>query len=127
MEDLIQRISAAAGIEPDQAARASGLILQFLQKEGPPAEIAKVMEKIPGAQALIDQVAPAAGSGSLLGGIMGMGGGLMGLAGQLTDAGLGMSQMQAVGQEVFAYAREKAGEDLVGEIVAAIPGLGQFV
>jgi hypothetical protein len=127
MEDLIQRISAAAAIEPDLAAHASGLILQFLQKEGPPAEIAKVMEKIPGAQALIDQATQAAGGGTLLGGIMGMGGGLMGLAGQLTDAGLGMSQMQAAGKELFAYARDKAGEDAVGEIVAAIPGLGQFV
>jgi hypothetical protein len=127
MEELIQRISAAADIEPALAARAGGLILQFLQKEGPPQEIAAVMEKIPGAQALVDQAAQGAGGGSVLGGIMGMGGGLMGLAGQLTDAGLGMSQMQAVGKELFAYAREKAGEDSVGEIVAAIPGLGQFV
>jgi hypothetical protein len=38
-----------------------------------------------------------------------------------------MSQMQSVTREVIAYAREKAGEDAVGEIVGSIPGLGQFI
>jgi hypothetical protein len=41
--------------------------------------------------------------------------------------GLGMDQMQGVTREVIAYAREKLGEDSVGEIVGSIPGLGQFV
>ena len=38
-----------------------------------------------------------------------------------------MGQVQAVTRETIGYAREKAGEDAVGEIVGAIPGLGQFV
>jgi hypothetical protein len=42
-------------------------------------------------------------------------------------AGLSMSEVQAVTRETIGYAREKAGEDAVGEIVGAIPGLGQFV
>jgi hypothetical protein len=42
-------------------------------------------------------------------------------------AGLDMGQVQTVTKEVIAYAREKAGEDTVGEIVGSIPGLGQFV
>ena len=29
--------------------------------------------------------------------------------------------------QVLAYAREKVGEDAIGEMVAAIPGLAQFV
>jgi hypothetical protein len=41
--------------------------------------------------------------------------------------GLGMGQVQAVTREIIGYAREKIGEDAVGEIVGAIPGLGQFV
>jgi hypothetical protein len=55
-----------------------------------------------------------------MGGVMGAGTRLMGL-------GLGMSQVQAVTREVIGYARETIGEDAVGEIVGAIPGLGQFV
>jgi hypothetical protein len=42
-------------------------------------------------------------------------------------AGLSMGQVQGVTREVIAYAREQAGEDAIGEIVGAIPGLGQFI
>jgi hypothetical protein len=38
-----------------------------------------------------------------------------------------MGQVQAVTREIIGYSREKLGEDAVGEIVGAIPGLGQFV
>jgi hypothetical protein len=127
MEELIQRISAAAGIDSTLAAKATGIILAFLEREGPSEQVAEIKAKMPGSQALIDQIAADSGDGTLIGGLMGMGGGLMGLAGKLTDAGLGMSQMQAVGKEIFAYARQKAGEDTVGEVVGAIPGLSQFV
>ena len=51
----------------------------------------------------------------------------MGVGTKLMSAGLGMGQMQNVTREIIAFAREKAGEDTVGEIVGAIPGLGQFV
>jgi hypothetical protein len=40
--------------------------------------------------------------------------------------GLGMGQIQGITRETIAYARAKAGEDVVGEIVGAIPGLSQF-
>jgi hypothetical protein len=127
MEELIQRVSAAAGIDSTLAAKVIGIILAFLDKEGPSEQVAEIKAKMPGSQALIDQTASDSGDGTPVGGLMGLGGGLVGLAGKLTDAGLGMSQMQGVGKEIFAYARAKAGEDTVGEVVAAIPGLGQFV
>jgi hypothetical protein len=38
-----------------------------------------------------------------------------------------MTQIQTVGKEIFAYAREVAGDDVVGEITGAIPGLSQFI
>ncbi|MCI0736907.1 MAG: DUF2267 domain-containing protein, partial [Beijerinckiaceae bacterium] len=67
-------------------------------------------------------------SGGAPGGLLGaIGGGLMGLAGQLSGLGLGMGQMQTIGRQVFAYAREKAGDEAVGQVVAAVPGLGQFL
>jgi hypothetical protein len=59
-------------------------------------------------------------------GVMG-GGGLMALGGELMGLGLGMDQIQAAGKEVFAYAREIAGDQTVGEITASIPGLSQFI
>ncbi|MES1155743.1 MAG: hypothetical protein ABUL48_04865, partial [Pseudorhodoplanes sp.] len=54
-------------------------------------------------------------------------GGIMGAGTQLMALGLGMGQVQGVTRLVMAYAREKAGDDAVGEIVDAIPGLSQFV
>jgi hypothetical protein len=131
MQELIDRIVANVGVDQGLAEKALGIILGFLQKEGPAAEIGQMMEAMPGAADLIAQHAPeAGGGGGLLGGLMGMmggGGGVMALGQQLMGAGLSMGQMGELGKEVFAYGREKAGEDAMGAIVGAIPGLGQFV
>jgi hypothetical protein len=53
--------------------------------------------------------------------------GIMGAGTRMMSAGLSMDQVQAVTRETIAYVREKAGEDTIGEIVGAIPGLGQFI
>lgn len=128
MQDLIARIVANVGVDQALAEKALGIILGFLQKEGPPAEIGQMFEAMPGAADLVAQHA-GSGGGGMLGGLMGMmgGGGVMGLGQQLMGAGLSMGQMGDLGKEVFAYGREKAGEDAMGAIVGAIPGLGQFV
>jgi hypothetical protein len=130
MEELIARVANAANIAPDQAQRAIALIFAFLKKEGPTAEVMEMLQALPGAEE-----AAAAGeadkptSSGLLGGLMSMmgGGGLMGLAGQLTGIGLGTGEMATVGKELFAYAKEKAGDERVGHVASAIPGLGQFI
>ena len=67
-----------------------------------------------------DGVDASGGGGFAMGGIMGAGTKMM-------AAGLSMGQVQAVTRETIAFAREKAGEDAIGEIVGAIPGLSQFV
>jgi hypothetical protein len=73
------------------------------------------------------------GMGGVLKGLMGVaagamgGGGLMALGGQLMGLGLGMGQIEAAGKTIFAYVRESAGDEVVGEISAAIPGLSQFI
>jgi hypothetical protein len=54
-------------------------------------------------------------------------GGIMGAGTKMMAAGLTMDQVQGVTREVIGYAREQAGEDAIGEIVGAIPGLSQFV
>lgn len=128
MEELISRIMAASGLDQSLAQKAIGIILAFLQKEGPAAEISQLMAALPGAQELAD--AEGGAKGGLLGtigGMMGGGGGVMALGGQLMGAGLSMGQIQSVSKEMFAVGREKAGEDTMGAIVGAIPGLGQFV
>jgi hypothetical protein len=128
MEELIQRVAAAAGIEPGKAETAIGMIFAFLKKDGPAAEVEALLADLPGASEAVAKAEADSNSNGLLAGLAGaIGGGLMGLAGQLTALGLGMSEMQTVGKEVFAFAREKAGDERIGQIVGAIPGLNQFL
>ncbi len=127
MEDLIARITAAVGIEPEIAKKSVETILAFLRKEGPRAEIDALFAAVPGAAEAAEEGSGESGGGAM-GGLMGaMGGGLMGLAGRLTSLGLDMGEMQTVGRQVLAYIREKAGDELVGQVAAAIPGLAQFL
>jgi hypothetical protein len=42
MEELIGRITAVAGIDAGLAQKAVGIILGFLKKEGPPAEVGQL-------------------------------------------------------------------------------------
>ena len=132
MTEIVSRVAAAAGISEDVANQAVSQILSFVQKEGPAGPVADMLAKIPGASELVASADADGGGGGgglmgALGGLMGGGGGVMGLAGKLSGMGLGMGEMQSVGKEVFAYAREKAGEDVVGKVAAGIPGLSQFV
>jgi hypothetical protein len=130
LDELISRVTQSAGIDAGVAQQAVGQILSFLKKEGPAGPVAEVFGKIPGADEAAAAADGSAGGGGMMGaigGMMGGGGGLMGLAGKLTGLGLGMGEMQTVGKEVFAFAREKAGEDAVGQIAGAIPGMSQFI
>lgn len=123
MDDLIGRLVANTGIERPIAEKSVGIILDFLLKEGPADKVQALIGQMPGAAELV--AAEQGGGGS--GGFFGDMGGIMGAANRLMAAGLSMAQVQTVTREVVAYAREKAGEDTVGEIVGAIPGLSQFV
>ena len=122
MDELIGRLVADIGIDRAAAEKAVGIILDFLAKEGPPDKVQALIAKLPGADALM-QKAAAEGGGGLMGGAMG---GVMGAGMRMMSAGLSMGQVQSISRAVLAYAREKIGEDAVGEIVAAIPGLSQF-
>ncbi len=127
MEELVARITKQTGLDPATAEKAVVLILTYLQREGPPEEVAKLFAAIPGAHQATAQSGDG-GPGATSGGFMGMmGGGVMALGQNLMGAGVSMAQMQPLGRELFAYGREKAGEDVMGAIVGSIPGLSQFV
>lgn len=123
MNDVLMRIAAAAGLDEATTGKAVGLILGFLQKEGPAGPVGELLARFPGATDLIQQ---ASGGGGLMGMMGGMGG-IMGLGSQLMGAGLSMPQIQTVSKELFVAAREQVGDEKMGEIVQSIPGLAQFV
>lgn len=132
MEEIIARVAGAAGIDTELASKAVGMILSFLQKEGPADAIGQMLGAMPGAEELIAQAQGSGGGGlmGMVGGLMGSfggGGGVMGLGAQLMGTGLGMGEIQTVGRELFAIGRENVGEEVMGQIIGQIPGLAQFV
>ncbi|ERP94141.1 hypothetical protein Q669_04525 [Labrenzia sp. C1B10] len=130
MDELIQRIMAAAGIEEDVAKNAIGIILGFLNREGPEDKMQLIFDALPGAKDLVDARAEAGSGGGFLSGLgsmMGGGMGAMAALNELTNAGLDMDGVQSVVKELVSYAKEKAGDDVVNEVVSQIPGLSQIV
>jgi hypothetical protein len=125
MEELLTRVTQTTGLDQATARKAIGIILSFLKKEGPADEVNQLLAAMPGAEDAMAQTGE--GGGGLMGMMGSMGGGVMALGGQLMAAGVSMGQMQPLGRELFAYGREKAGEDVMGPIVGSIPGLQQFV
>jgi hypothetical protein len=119
MDELLDRLVANAGVDKTAAEKSVGIILDFLAKEGPADKVQELVDKIPGAKAALEAQQASAGMFSMPG--------LMGAGSRMMAAGLGMGQVQAVVREFIAYAREKVGDDAVGAVVGAIPGLSQFV
>lgn len=123
MDELIARLVNNVGIDRNAAEKAVGIIFEFLRKEGPPEKVQALIDRLPGAEELMEAQEGVDASG---GGMFAIGG-LMGAGTKMMAAGLSMGQVQGVTREVIAYAREQAGDEAVGEIVGAIPGLGQFL
>ncbi|MEP1933150.1 MAG: DUF2780 domain-containing protein [Roseibium sp.] len=129
MEELINRIMSTAGVDEEVANNAVGIILGFLSKESPEDKMQLVFDALPGAQELVAARA-VAGGGGLLGGLGNMMGGTMGAMAALNElkqTGLDMGSIQSVVKELVSYAKEKAGDDVVNEMVSNIPGLNQIV
>ena len=119
MDELVGRLVANVGVDRETAEKAVGIILDFLRKEGPRDKVQALIDRLPGAEALLTQQSEAGGAFPMSG--------IMGAGTKMMSAGLSMGQVQSVTRETISYAREKIGDDAVGEIVGAIPGLSQFV
>src|ERR1700687_3648202 len=87
MDELIARLVANVGVDKVAAEKAVGIILDFLRKEGPPDKVQALIDRLPGAEALMQQAADAGG------GMFGMGG-IMGAGTKMMAAGLSMGQVQ---------------------------------
>ncbi len=135
MDNIIARVAKKANLSPEVARKTVALIADFIQREASEDGVKDLFERAPELRAIIASGASTGGEGMGLGlkGLMGIaagamgGGGLMSLGGELMGLGLSMDQIQTAGREVFAYAREVAGDQTVGEIAASIPGLSQFI
>lgn len=130
MNDIVTQIADKVGIEPALAEKALGMMLGFLQREADDSAVAKMIEAIPGGAELVAKFnGEGTGGGGMLGGLMSAlgGGGVMGLGQQLMAQGLGMGEITGLARETIAIAKQHAGEEVVDQVVASVPGLSQFV
>lgn len=132
MPELIQRIVDGAGLDATTAQQAVGSIMSFLQQNVPEGAFNGFLQSIPEAKGILEQTSSAASSGSgLMGSLMGAmgsmmggsGGNIMALFGELSAQGLSMEQMQNIGTEIFAFAKEKMGEEQVAQLLESVPAL----
>ena len=139
IEELVKRVVTSVGIPESMAQTAVGLILGVFQKHGPADKVGSLLEAIPGAADLIktteSETEGSESGGSSLGGLMGMAagmlggdaGGIMETVGKLASAGVSLDQAKSVGQEVVSFAKEKAGDDVVNDILSNIPGIDKIM
>ena len=129
MEDVVARLAAQFGMTEGKTRGAIGVLLKLIDAHAAPQDVALLLEKLPGAQALLNEAKQSKRSGgglfSSLAGALG-GGGLMETATELQKQGVGMSQMRPFITAFAEQAEEKAGRDLVERIAGSIPGLDRY-
>lgn len=129
MQDLIDKIVAATGLDAARAEKAVAIMLSLVKTQGNQAKVGELFAKLPGAAELASRHG---GDGAAKGGLLGMlGGGLMGgplaAISKLSAAGLSMDQIKVLGILTLDYAKEKAGVQLVKDVAGSIPGLSGYV
>ncbi len=118
MQDIVDHVSAATGLEPETSRKAIGIVLDFVQKNVPPDTAAAVIDALPGARmaaaAAAEDEAEGGGTASP---------GLMGLADRLMAEGIGMGSLPTLGRAMFEALRRQVGDGPVAAVAAAIPEL----
>mgnify|MGYP000895688174 CR=1 FL=1 len=123
MQELINGIVAKSGIPREKVEEALGVIFNLIKTQGNSAKVAELFVMLPGVEELVRRQ-----SGSLTGLLAGgmMGGPLAAIT-KLQALGLSTEQMREVGSAALAHARAKAGDDLVRQCAANIPGISGFL
>ncbi len=130
MDDLIKQLTAQLGIDSNQATQAAGSVMSLLKSEAGDDLFGKVASAIPGALAAAESAktpTSAGGGAGLVGTVMGMLGGSAGkgfaLAAALKALGIDESKLGSFGQIVVNFIQQKAGNDVVQQLLAKLPAL----
>lgn len=131
LQQVIDQVGTSAGIAPQTAEAAVGIILNVISQELDPAQAQAIFAKLPGASDLAMAHPVQAGGGGFLGSIAGAVLGSKGevaVAGltQLQGLGLTMAQITSLGQTIKAFVTKNGGSGALTEIVNSIPGLSHI-
>ncbi len=133
MDELIQQLTSRLGIDASVAKTATAKAMAMVREHVGDDLFSKISAAIPGAHesAVEGAAAPAGDSGGMLGKLIGMastalgseaGGGLE-LAASLTGAGVDKDKIGGFLELVIAYIKEKAGAEVVDQVLAKFPML----
>ena len=136
MDELIAQLTEKLGIDASVANDATGKAMSLLKEHAGDDLFAKISSAIPGAgdaaSQAVQQSATAAGDGgSMFSKIAGMassalggsGGGGLELGAALASSGLDTGQISGLVGTVIEFIREKAGDEVVDQILAKVPML----
>lgn len=132
MEEIIRSISQKLNI-PETSVR-SGLqvLLTFLKDKSKGTQLEPFLEKIPGAQALLNtKVETPEGNSGFLGGILGSAGSMIGgqagdiakVTAGLQQSGIDLTKIAPFVETFVEQARETLGPDVMNQIFEQIPAL----
>jgi hypothetical protein len=134
VDELVRRTAALPGFDADKAQRSVSIVLTKINTHMPSGLSASFFAAIPGSDLLVDEFdfAPNALPGGLGGMVMSALGNLLGDHGnilietyaELEREGVSLTEARAFGVTFAEYAHERAGKELLGEMVQAAPGLG---
>ncbi len=135
MDEFIAMITKQLGIGEEAGRSATGGILKMIKDQLDDASFGSLLEKLPGAQALVDQSEASADSGNSGGGLMGsltamagslLGGGDSGAAGiakTLAESGIGLDKAGGFLTSLISFLKEKLGADTFASVAAKLPDL----
>ncbi len=139
MQNLIASLAQQFGLRPEQVQAGVGAVLQLMQQHAGGNEFQQLIDKIPGAQAWMQQASALptqAGSGGMGGGLLGQaasilgtvtgqgGSGLAGVLGQLGHAGLRPESAAQFVPALLEKLKDGAGAGTVEKVLEQVPGLG---
>ncbi len=135
IQDFIQSAASQIGVGEAATESATGAILQVFQDKADSGDFQQLLDKVPGAGALLSKVASGGteqpGGGGMLGGMLGsaasgLGGSLgagAGILSLLQKSGLGSDKLSALLPLLLQFLKSEAGEALVGRILGQVPEL----
>ena len=134
MDEILEKLASAAGLDPDTAKGGLGAVFSFLKEHLPANLFGQVEKSVPDAQGMADSFdatkAEPSGGGGLLASASGLVGSLMGegagsaakLVGKLGSAGLSLSQIQTFLPKVVEVLRPYLPADLIAKIEGLVAG-----
>jgi hypothetical protein len=136
IQDFIKTAASQIGASESATESATGTVLQVFKDRAEPSDFQQLLDKVPGAGALLSNVssgggAPAGGGGGMLGGLLGgaasgLGGSLgagAGILSMLQKSGLGSDKLGALLPLLLQFLKSQAGEGIVGSITGKVPEL----